>query len=982
MTGLKKNIALLTFLLFLSGYSFGQINIIGTPFLTNFDPLDYGWGTQNWSVLRDSRGFMYFANNEGLLEFDGNRWNKYSIPGPSVIRSIGMDQNGVIYLGAYNELGMLKPDSIGTLRYQSLLGLIAENERQFENIWKIFDIGEEIVFQSYSSLLLLENDQIRFLKSGKKFQFSYFVNNRFFVQEKGTGLLEYKNGNLVFIPGSEIFSGLEIASILPYDQSTFLIGTRSQGLYLYDGSTFEPWITRMDDSFIENKILCGLQLLEDYFAFGTINNGVIIIDRNGYPVLQLNKSQGIQTNTILSMNTDLSGGLWLGLDKGIDYLETNSPFTNLQSDTDLGTGYVSHIQNKKLYLGTNKGLFSTSFDSQKDPYSEQQVFRMVRNTEGQVWTIGNFDGSLIVGHHKGTFIIKNNEAVSISDVPGCWTIIKLKNHPDYLIGGTYTGLILFKKKYQVDGMVEWKFHSAIKGFSESCRSLIEDEFGFLWMSHGYKGVYRITLNPEMDSVINYMFLNADNGLPSDFNNLIFEVNEEILISTEKGILHFNPTKLSLEPHQPYYEIFGTEERVNAMIEDPDHNIWYIQNGKAGCLKFKDDREYSIDNSPIPRINDVFVKGFEHINYVDTTNVLFGSLDGFVHYNPNLSDVISMNLSIYVRRVTSTKQAGKVVFGGSFTEDSGQITSSQPHGQIVKLPYRNNDISIAYSSPQYAGTNKIRYRYLLEGDEDSWSEWNTDAYRVFTNLGEGDYKFRVQSRNPYGILSNEAQFQFIIQPPWHRTILAFILYFIVILMIVVLIFRLIRWRIRVEKRRIEIEQKRASIHREQKLKHEILEAEKQVTNLKNDRLRSEIVVKSKELANLAMNIIQKNRSLGKINSELKTLANYIHDDEAKNKINQTIKKINKEIESKDDWIVFEKNFDRVHDDFISKIHRNYPQLTSKDLRLCAYLRMNLASKEIAPLLNISYRGVEISRYRLRKKLNLPRDANLIQFLIES
>jgi FixJ family two-component response regulator len=83
---------------------------------------------------------------------------------------------------------------------------------------------------------------------------------------------------------------------------------------------------------------------------------------------------------------------------------------------------------------------------------------------------------------------------------------------------------------------------------------------------------------------------------------------------------------------------------------------------------------------------------------------------------------------------------------------------------------------------------------------------------------------------------------------------------------------------------------------------------------------------------------------------------------------------------DDWESFARHFDQVHTDFIKRLKEKYPQLSPKDLKLCAYLRMNLVSKEIAPLLNISVRGVEISRYRLRKKMQLHAEVNLTDYMI--
>lgn len=133
-------------------------------------------------------------------------------------------------------------------------------------------------------------------------------------------------------------------------------------------------------------------------------------------------------------------------------------------------------------------------------------------------------------------------------------------------------------------------------------------------------------------------------------------------------------------------------------------------------------------------------------------------------------------------------------------------------------------------------------------------------------------------------------------------------------------------------------------------------------------------KNRELSNAAFNLIRKNETLQGLKEEL---AENPKDHRALDKI---IRQIDAHLDSDHDWQVFEEAFNRAHDDFFKRLMHDFPELKPGDLRLAAYLKMNLSSKEIAPLLNISIRGVENKRYRLRKKLELPEDANLAEFII--
>lgn len=167
---------------------------------------------------------------------------------------------------------------------------------------------------------------------------------------------------------------------------------------------------------------------------------------------------------------------------------------------------------------------------------------------------------------------------------------------------------------------------------------------------------------------------------------------------------------------------------------------------------------------------------------------------------------------------------------------------------------------------------------------------------------------------------------------------------------------------------------------QTFREQSLTAEKEIIHLKNEALSNEMNHKNKELANSTLNLVHKNKILTDIKDQFSELYKEKDEAERKHQISQLIRKINKEIKNEQYQEVFNDYFDEVHTDFVKRFKEEYPQLTPRDLRLSAYLRMNLSSKEIAPLMNISVRGLEISRYRLRKKLNIENSVNLTDFIM--
>jgi hypothetical protein len=280
---------------------------------------------------------------------------------------------------------------------------------------------------------------------------------------------------------------------MPYGNNGYLIGTESKGFYTYENGDLSKWNTPVNQLIEKEKLFCGIALSGNYYAFGTILNGVIISDKMGNMIQHINRNKGLQNNTVLSAFTDKDRNLWLGLDNGIDYIKINSPLSFISDIEGLGTGYACIVHNQKLYLGTNQGLFVKPFDN----LSGVDVhFELIGNTAGQVWSLDIFDGQLICGHNSGTFLINDDKAIQISTEPGAWKFIRLQNNPDLLLGGCYNGLTLLQT-----GNNGWKELRKIKGFAKSSRFLHEDENENIWISHGGEGIYKLKLNTGLDSVI-------------------------------------------------------------------------------------------------------------------------------------------------------------------------------------------------------------------------------------------------------------------------------------------------------------------------------------------------------------------------------------------------------------------------------------------------------------------------------------------------
>ncbi len=953
---LKRIILIL--LLFIPLFGSAQLKKVGIPNILNYRKATYDAGTQNWNIAQDPDGFMYFANNDGLLRFDGLNWDLFRISSTSPVRSVCIDKDGIIYVGLDDDFGIYDTGYSGIPTFTSLKNKLPDDIRETDIIWKIYDTQYGIVFQSYQYIFIYNKETIRVIRPQKAFYYTFYVNNRLFIQEPGVGLFELINGTISKVPWADDLTNTEILSIISFYENHLLIGTAYNGWFEYKSGQLSKWDVSVNEQVEKDIMFSAVKLNGNNLAIGTILNGVIIADSDGRIIQHLNQSKGLGNNTILSLFNDHSGNLWLGLDNGVDYVELNSPLSYISSYEEISTGYCCVVYKDNLYLGTNQGLFMKAFYSDSP---EMQNFELVPGTEGQVWSLKQVGDQLICGHNLGTFIIDQNKAELISEEPGAWTFVQLTQDSSYMIGGNYSGLTVYHLENE-----KWKFKNKVKGFTESSRFLAEDLDGFIWMSHGTKGIFRVKLNEELDSVIDVKLYGEKDGLPSDNLNILMTVDSTNIISSVKGIYRYDNTTDRFSNDQRMDSLFNLDGRLKYLQKDTNGNFWYIADSGAGLLLKNDDATYTGLKAPFRQLSNTFVREWEFLYVEGSDNVFFATEDGFVHYSFRIATSYDDDFKSFITQVEVPYLDTVVYPYQNKTE--------------LKFPFPKNAFRFHFAAPFYQNPEQLEFSFFIDNYSEKWSPWSTDNYRDLNNLPENEYIFRVRARNSFGIVSEEANYSFTISPPWFRSRLALYAYILVFILLGVGVSWVVQRRFEKTKRAERKKHEKELQKKEKEFQQQALLADKEIIRLKNEKLEAEKLYLDKELANQTLNIVNKNRFLTKINQELKRIGEDTSDSAIKTKMAIIKKRIDKEIDEHQQNKIFESYFEEVHADFYARIIERYPQLSPKDLQLCAYIRMNMATKEIATLLNITDRGVEISRYRLRKKLDLSRDVNLSTFLL--
>ncbi|POY37898.1 transcriptional regulator [Solitalea longa] len=946
-------------LVYTSGFA-TNINGIGVPFVENYSKLTYQAGNQNWSVAKGKNGVMYYGNSEGLLSFDGRYWQLFKMPNNVIVRSVATDQNKV-YTGGFGEFGYWTYNAEGKFGYTSLISLIPKNNPLNGEVWKIYVDADKVIFQSFDCIYIYQKGRITVVNAKEPYLFLFKVGNRYFAQKLANGLYELKDHALELIKGTEEIGQSGVLSVLAFG-AKIIIGTAKNGLFVYENNEVKPWKTQADDFLKTYQLNNGTVLFDKYVAYGTILNGIIIIDEQGNVIQRINKSSGLQNNTVLSLYTDEYQNLWAGLDNGIDRIELNSSlYFYFDKAGQFGTVYSSIIHQNKIYIGTNQGLFYSPWPVSGNSFHNFD-FKFIPNSQGQVWDLSLIDGKLFSGSNEGTFLVNNGSLQKISSINGGWVIKKLNSNPNYLIQGNYTGIAIYRK----DAAGNWQLLNQLKGFGEPSRYIEQDARGQLWVSHAYKGIYKVTLSADLLLATTVTYFDAKKGLPSSYNVNVFSLEGKIVFSSDKGFYVYDDISDRFKPYVELNALLGSFASSNKIITAEGKRYWLVNHGKVALANFSVPGKVSIDSVQFNMLNGHMVQYYENINRINPWLYLISVDDGFVLYNEsNDSSKKALLPKVLIRKIENA------------TDKITTIAETDSLASTIVLPHSQNNIRISYALPYFQKGN-VMYQYFLEGYSGDWSEWSIQTQKDFTNLPYGTYKFMVRAQVKGSLITKITVFTFKVSPPWYASMWAWLIYLLVGI-IAILRFRKLYFR-KLTKHQFEI-QEQLQKEQEEFRRQEALANERKIAQLQKEQLEADLASKKREMANTTMNIVYKNELLEKIRDEIHNLTDTSGNLLSYDQLKKIQKVIDEGMNDERDWNVFENSFNEAQGNFFKKLKSAHPHLVPNDLKLCAYLRMNMSSKEMASLLNITVRGVEIRRYRLRKKLNLPHDKNLAEYLME-
>lgn len=949
--------------------------VIGLPQVTNYPHEITQAGTQNWKIGQDRFGVMYFANNSGLLSFNSKEWKLFPLPNKTVLRSLAIAEDGRIYTGGQDAIGYFFPNERGVLEYFSLTGLLAESDRSFGDVWNIVIRDSTVFFRTTTKIYEIRPyggvARTHLAANGSSWTFMGLAQGRLYAQNGSQPLVVLAGKSWMAVPGAQTLKDLFLINMLPYQGDTLLLATLHNGLFLMSAGHIEPM--QEATALKKERIYTAREISPNLYALGTVSNGILLINRAGKVVRHFSTHNGLENNNIRSIYADRQGNLWAGLDEGvamIDYLSPISKFSPVHKSR-MAT-YTSLVHENKLYIGTSDGLYYTPLTGPAygDISQSKGNFSLVPHSMGQVWSLQTIENRLFMGHHEGSFLVEGNNARFLSRKGGgSWLFRQLPGTSKILAGG-YSGLqsLLYKNGSYV---MENEFRNLL---GETLRFVeIDYTTHTVWASHPYRGIYKITMAPDYSSAVAVKLYTTTNGLPGNNNNFVFTINGEQVFATENGIYKFVPSTDRFVPAESYARIFG-HLSIHFMRQDDKGRIWFATPGRMGVVEENKLRYF-------PEFDGQLVGGFENIYPYNDQNIMIGSNNGLIHFNYHQYKQRENNIIARMGKVTITRKQDSVLFGGYFTQDNKMLDSQGTKSIAVLQPYMNA-FHFEFHSNRFSHADKIMYSHKMVGLDNEWSNWTDKSSTDYTNLPHGEYRFEVMARDNLGNISAPASYSFIITPFWYQTRLAYSLYALLVISGATGMFRLHSRRLKQQRLKFEKEEAQLKYLHELELERnerELERNEREIIKLKNDHLETEVRYKNKELASTTMHLYKRGRLLTKIKEELSWATEKLAGKEEKKDFIKLLKLISAEEKSDNDWEQFSIHFDEVHNSFLQHLKAAYPDLTPTDMKICAYIKMNLSSKEMAQLLSITIKGVEIARYRLRKKLQLTPDVNLADFI---
>ncbi|MGA0434467.1 MAG: hypothetical protein ACO3MV_02270 [Flavobacteriales bacterium] len=911
---------------------------------------DVQGGIQNQFLSINDQSTVAVANNQGLLIFDGASWIVEELPNGTQSKSVYASKNG-IYCGGQGFLGKFQRDSV-TNRWLDFTPIIKNESGAFDEVWRLFGVGEPdslrviLATSEFVGEISAKGNYREWIKG--PLVNSVQTEHGIAVQTKDQLILFDDHGN---IKQTWPFENHRLEALIWQNDNDPLILTHQSGIFHFKNGTWRTFQGKLHAKLVKARVNC-VERFDTHWFIGTSENGILLTENFVEFQVAHDIESGLKSNTVLDIKSDGFGNYWVGLEGGIELLRYAWPhrIPNQLSHLDI-VGYSSlHLTNGSIYWGTSQGVLF-----QKDSLSRPIE---IPNLKGPIWALNQFEGQTWIAHPDGAGILDGTNYTPVISGLGCWNIWNEDQSPYWYVG-TYEGIIQLhrsKAKWVVDGK--------LNGFDESTRFLAKSAEGFWWASHPYRGAFRFKIEAETLKVIQLESFDEHDGFPAPLQVNLCNVEDEILFATQKGFYRFNRSLHRMQPDTSRLTSWiHPEGSFQRIFQDPKQGLWvfegdevsHIPTGGAAMLS-----NQMVGIAPMQKSRPI--SPFESIEFTPSGQACIPVETGFVYLNSE-----SM-LSRDSAPALSIKSIAQFI---SFNDKKELIEGEPLEAGIYAFEYQLEGFNSNWSGIQ-------QYQWRIKEVSDQWSKPNASPIITLSGIEPGNHQIQFRTFIHENLTGPILTTDLTIAPFWHQrasTRLAILLLFILAAGLWV---RQNRLKLKAKNEQNREAEQRSRREAEQRMQASILESEHALQKEREFAQQQQLASRNQELASVTMNLVQKSQLVQSIENQLIKLKPDANSAQKK-QIDELIDVIRNGGKLDEAWEQFTDQFDQVHVEFQQRITLRYPNLTKNDLKLCTYLRMNLSSKEMASLMYVSVRAIEVSRSRLRKRLDLDAGQNLSQFI---
>lgn len=806
----------------------GQINPRGVPFIYNYAPEETSGSQQNWCIVRDLQGFLYVGNQEdGVMIFDGEDWSDVAVSNQSRIYHMAVSKEGIVYVGAVNEFGYLSPDLTGRMQYISLAGGLDSLSKGTQYVYDVLFMGEEVWFctKPYLYRYLPEKDTVLTIshaKSNSLYGFHTFqVGDQAFRGDHLMGLMVQEGDTSFLAPGGGFYSRKALMFGIPFGEDEILFGTYQSGIFVYNrisGQSRPFTNARFQQVFTDlHPVYHGAQVGSDLFAIGTLEaGGCYIFNSRGELIYHLNKREGLRDDLITYVYSDREGDdyghMWLALTDGLARVDLNLPFGVF----DESYGFNSYILSinefeGNLYLGTGSGVYAKTTDAEDRVFFEKikeigiqgnQLLYFKPQGEAPKFLAATIEG--IYEIKSGGTVTLIDELIDNLDYEGkryyVNQIAVSSVYPNRLYLGTSGGVIVLQYLGN-DRYRELKSYSHV--LLTEVVTLAEDTEGQLWVASNLEGVFRMRFEDEKVQIDTF---GLEQGLPALNRNFVYLTEDKVTLATVNGMHVLDADQQSFVPDKRFgNELSGGKVSTLRLSGDREGSYWIGARDQT-----RGDRDYLLSSlsdgklisAPFLKLpsksTDVYFEDSKGTVWMGKSNVLYSvNKESLLAFTPARYPAITNRVVVGMDSVIFEGRYYKILPDGRRVVDLYQSEDLMP-----SIRYRLNNITFSFSSVFYEEVDQMEYAYYLEGFDRGWSSWQDISYKEYTNIPFGKYTFKVKSRNVYQQESEVAEYSFTILKPWYHTLLAYVGYLILGVLLLIGIIKVYTRRLKNENIRLE------------------------------------------------------------------------------------------------------------------------------------------------------------------------------------